>query len=206
MTIGELMDAGSGKRIYLQDRELHLEPAITLNGSPAGKDTVLKDGDTIDITFIETVADALSQLGYHDWISSLRPFHLSLNGKETYFPAFNGKLLRNGQEVKPTAMIHNLDRISFEAPAQPTLEHLLTKKKMVLTKSITISFNGEDVLLEKVFATVKRNGKELSGEDLVFSGDELMIQESETSPFIFQDVFNFVEIDMPTNTRGASSS
>ncbi|MEW4222030.1 cell division protein FtsA [Rossellomorea marisflavi] len=203
VTIGELMDEGSGKQVYLQERELLLEPGIMLNGVPSGKETVLKDGDIVDITFIETIADALSQLGYHDWISSLRPFHLSLNGKETYFPAFNGKLLRNGQEVRPTAMVHHLDRLTFEAPSQPTLGLLLNKKKMLLTKSITISFNGEDVTLEKVFTTVKRNGDELSGEDLVFSGDELMILESADSPFIFQDVFNFVEIDMPTNTRGS---
>ncbi|BCB05294.1 cell division protein FtsA [Bacillus sp. KH172YL63] len=202
VTIGDLVDDSSVKTIEVDGHPHQLTPLVYRSDRPASIDDPIQDRDAIRIKLIDTLEDALTHAGFSSWIEDTKPFRLSLNGKDTFFPAFAGKLLLNGVGAKPSSKIQHGDTVSFQKPHTPKLRDILSKKQLVPNTSIRITYNGQEVELTKNSSRILRNGIALSMDDKVFSGDRIEMAEQYTSPFIFQDLFTAVEITMPTHSTG----
>ncbi len=204
LKIIDLIDPPTPKSVLLEGKQYDVSIHVRRNGKEASLQDTILDRDEIEVQFIETIKDVLTKLGFQSWIEELKPFHVVLNKKETFFPKFSGNILVNDIAVKPSYKVQDHDRITITKSQNPTLREVLDKKHLqdFGLSSITVLFNNTKVVLEKQNLDVSRNGKPISNEDIVHSGDELRIKKTEAEGFIFQDLFRFVEIEMPENASG----
>ncbi|WP_374054642.1 cell division protein FtsA [Rossellomorea sp. FM04394] len=203
VTIGDLIDASSSKQIVIGDKDYVVTPLVYRNNQTASLDETIQDRDSIRIELMESLFDVLKHFGYEEWIKSTKPYRISINGKETFFPAYSGKLFINGFEAKLSSKIQQNDIVSFKPGSTPTVKELLAKKQLTAGSTILIAFNGKKVELMKESSRVYRNGTHLKMEDRLSSGDTIEIEAQQMSSFIFQDLFNSVEVNMPAHANGS---
>ncbi|MFI8686035.1 cell division FtsA domain-containing protein [Rossellomorea sp. NPDC077527] len=202
VTIGELVDTSSSKHIVLDGKPHLFTPLVFRDNQTGSMDEIIQDRDVIRIEWIDTLMDLLTHVGYHDWLEGIKPFRISINGVETFFPVYSGKVFIHGMETKLSAKIKDGDVISFKSAITPTVKDLLVKKQLTTETAIRITFNGEEVFLTKESSRITRNGTKLGMDDRLYSGDSIEIEEQQTGSFIFQDLFNAVEINMPSHSNG----
>ena len=203
VTIGDLVDTSSSKQIVIDGSPHLLTPLVFRNNQTGSLDEFIQNRDVIRIELIDTLMDLLTHMGYHHWLESSKPFRISINGVDTFFPSYSGKLLIHGVEAKLSAKIHEGDIISFKPAVTPTVKDLVIKKQINMEAGIRITFNGQDVFLKKEGSRITRNGSKLEMDDHVFHGDSIDIAEHQAGSFIFQDLFNEVEINMPAHSNGS---
>jgi cell division protein FtsA len=196
--IAELVDDLPVKNLLINETAHTLSPRLLRNGKNVTLDETIQDGDTIHYEARETIADALKKLGYEKWLDKWKPFRLTINGKETFIPSFSGKVYVNGTEAKPSATFSHNDKITLRDPENPTVRQLLRKRSEFRESSIEVMFNGSPVILKQE-ARVYKEGRPLNPDETVHSGDKLTIEEKTGHSFIFQDVFNHVEVAMPAS-------
>ncbi|MGM0842677.1 MAG: cell division protein FtsA [Bacillota bacterium] len=202
VTIGDLLDTSS-KQIVIDENPFLLAPLVYRNDQPASLEEIIQDRDSIRIELMESLFDVLKYSGYEEWLESTKPYRISINGKDTFFPAYSGKLFINGFEAKLSSKIQQGDIISYKPGFTPTVKEILAKKQLTTGASITITFNGKKVELMKESSRVYRNGNRLEMDDRLISGDSIEVEEQQISSFIFQDLFNTVEINMPSHANGS---
>ncbi|MHA7138521.1 cell division FtsA domain-containing protein [Rossellomorea arthrocnemi] len=202
VTIGDLLDTSS-KQIVIDENPFLLAPLFYRNDQPASLEEIIQDRDSIRIELMESLFDVLKHSGYEEWLESTKPYRISINGKDTFFPAYSGKLFINGFEAKLSSKIQQGDIISHKPGFTPTVKELLAKKQLTTGATITITFNGKKVELMKESSRVYRNGNRLEMNDHLFAGDSIEMEEQQISSFIFQDLFNTVEINMPSHANGS---
>lgn len=202
VTIGDLLDTSS-KQIVIDENPFLLAPLVYRNDQPASLEEIIQDRDSILIELMESLFDVLKHSGYEEWLESTKPYRISINGKDTFFPAYSGKLFINGFEAKLSSKIQQGDIISYKPGFTPTVKELLAKKQLTTGATITITFNGKKVELMKESSRVYRNGNRVGMDDHLFAGDSIEMEEQQISSFIFQDLFNTVEINMPSHANGS---
>ncbi|MCP3741121.1 cell division protein FtsA [Rossellomorea sp. BNER] len=198
--ISDLLDAIPTKNIKINNKSFEVSINVKKNGNLVGLNEIVSDQDRIEVEQTQDIKDVFLQLGYQKYLT--HPFRVTINGKDTFFPAFTGKLKANGIDVKPTYIVQNNDSIEYNQPENPTLQMILAKKQMNLEKEIMVFFHEEEVRLKKQIGEVLRNNKKLSLDCLIQSGDSIQYKINEDATFIFQDIFRHVEIEMPTNAKG----
>ncbi|WP_080844403.1 cell division protein FtsA [Cytobacillus gottheilii] len=201
--IHDLIDELPNKTIYVNDQEYTLHAIITRNGEPVGTNHLVLDHDVIKCTVPDTISEMLTVLNLQNLLDRLKPFKLKINGKDTVIPSFSGTLLRNGSQAKMHNSIEHGDKITISNRTEPTLKDLMHVKQMDLECTLPVSFNNKEIQLKKPLVKFKRNGEELALEDFIFDGDALNYIEIKQEPFIFQDIFKAVEINMPQNANGS---
>src|SRR5699024_11607352 len=79
----------------------------------------------------------------------------------------------------------------------PITNHKLKKNiDKMPTHKIEVTFNGELVEMSKKQIVIYRNEQELSQAEKIHNGDILTAEETSLRPFIFQDVFRYVDIEL----------
>lgn len=68
---------------------------------------------------------------------------------------------------------------------------------------LPVYFNDKKITLTKQLAQIQRRGQLLQMEDLLFSGDDIRIEQKPFEGFLFQDLFAFVDINMPQSGGGS---
>jgi hypothetical protein len=197
--ISELMDELPDITLFINEKAHTLSPLLLRNGTTVSPSELIRDGDSIQYEAKETIADALKKLDYEKLLEKWKPFRLTINGKETFFPSFSGKVFINAMEAKPSTSVSHNDQITFKSPDYPTVEQLLMRRSDYRERSIEIVFNGTPVTLKQEAADVYKGDQPLKMTDRLESGDSVIIKEKAGHSFIFQDVFNHVEIAMPAH-------
>lgn len=203
LQISELIDEVPQKKVYINEQEYQILPTIIRNGEVVSLDTYLEDRDKIECNMPETIEELLISLNRVELLNSLKPFRLTLNGKETFIPSFSGRLFRNGIEVKAFSSFEDLDQIVIEKKSPKTVRELAEKKQIILSQSIPVFYNGKEIELTKRITEFRKNGAVLSEEDYIKDGDSLFYEQRRLQPFIFQDLFSFVEIEKPAEVHGS---
>jgi hypothetical protein len=130
------------------------------------------------------------------------PFYINLNRTKVPLPKFTAKIYKNGLETKLSSTIQDKDKITIKKENQPKLLDLLSEKGLSLYYQIPVIFNGEQITLHKNMMEVYRNGELLQEESLLFVGDNIQSVEKNIEPFIFQDIFRYVKIQLPSVQSG----
>jgi cell division protein FtsA len=200
--IADLIEPTPPKTIYINGKPVKHSLTINKNGKKASTNEKVQDKDTIQITYNDQLSYVLESHGFSNWLEQWKPYRITLDGKDTFIPLFSGKVLVNGKEVKPSYKVESNDTITLQKPTIPTLGMLAEKKQQPFYRKIDVSFNGEKVSLYKECIQVYRNGELIQKEDLVKSGDRLKVAAKNLQQFIFQDLFQHVDIEMPANATG----
>lgn len=202
LQIKELIDEVPSKIVSINGEDYEVKPCIKCNGQVVSGENYIEDRDKIECLIPETIEELLVALNLRELLDSLKPFRLTLNGKETFIPSFSGKVYRNGFEVKSYNSFEHLDQIVIERKQPKTIEELAEVKQLILSQTIPVFFNGEEIQLKKKITEIKRTENTLTNEDLIHDGDSLTIETKRIQPFIFQDLFNVVEVEKPAQING----
>lgn len=198
LQIKDLIDEIPMKTLSINGEDYQIKAKILQNGRTVGEDAWIEDRDTIECIMPETIEEILLSLNLRELLDAIKPFRITLNGKELFMPAFSGRLFRNGLEVKLNSGYDHLDQIIIEKKLAKTVRDLAENNQMILHQTIPVFFNGEEIQLTKNITEVKRNGQVLGEDDEILDSDSLTYEQKRLQPFIFQDLFNFVEIEKPT--------
>jgi cell division protein FtsA len=201
LKIGDLIDHLPNIKISLNHKEIEIPSEIISNGLKVTKEKLIEDRDEILVRQPKTIDDVLSLVN-PDLLSKLEPMRIHINGMVSEFPSLSGKVFLNGKEVKKQTEISQYDLIVITDRDELTVEKLAELKKIKLNYSIPIFYNGQKVTLTKKMAEIFREGNTLLESEQLFNGDQITINHKEVDPFIFQDLFKHVEIEMPTNVKG----
>jgi cell division protein FtsA len=200
--IKDLLDGLPEKTVTINGKPYTFTAKITCNGLSATTDRLISDRDRIECKFPESIEALLTTLNLQSELEKCRPFRVKLNGKETFIPPFSGKLYRNGIEVKLSTSYEHLDALTIENKKQPTVRELAEIKQVILSQSIPVSFNGKQIVITKRLTEFIRNQETLAEDDLIFDDDHITYEQKKMEPFIFQDLFNHVQINMPEKSTG----
>lgn len=200
--VSDLIETQPEIKLTINGEQHNVPLKLLINGTRSSLDTVVKDRDIIEVESLPTIETALKLSHYEDLLKHLRSFHITINEKETFIPAFSGRTTVNGRESKLTTVLKDGDALELKKPEMPTLKMIAEKKQMHLFDKIKVFFNDEELELGKEVIEVFRNGEKLDEKSIIQTGDKLTAITKESSSFIFQDLFRHVEINMPTNSQG----
>lgn len=203
LSIGELMDDIPMKEVEINGKTYKVEPTFFCNGKMVQSNYVLNDRDSIHFQFPKTLEDLFHCLNLIHFIEELRPFHLTINGKETFFPSFSGTLYRNGVETRLQSSFENRDQITLQLKQDITVQDLANANQYILTQTMPVTFNNQEILLKKTITIVTREEQTLFEDSMIYDGDILSITHQRLEPFIFQDIFKEVDIQLPKEANGS---
>lgn len=198
----ELLDGFPLRTVKINGQSYTIQANIVCNGLPADSEQIIHDRDQIECIFPRTIEDLLVELGLQKKLLKLRPFRIQLNGKDTFFPQFSGKLFRNGLEVKLTSGYSHLDELLIEDKSPLTVRQLAETKQVILSQSIPVIFNGKEMTVTKMITEFYRGHELLSEDDFIFEGDEIQYQQKKLEPFMFQDLLRNIQIHLPDKHSG----
>ncbi|MGM0843901.1 MAG: cell division FtsA domain-containing protein [Bacillota bacterium] len=200
--ISDLIETQPEIDLSINGKPYSLPKNLTVNGKPSSIDSLVKDRDVIEVEPSPSVEVVLKRTGHETLTQHLKTYHITINEKETFIPAFSGRVTVNGREARLSTLIKNGDIIEVRTSDNPTLGMISEKKQMNLSYRITVFFNDKKLELSKEAAEVFRLGEKLEADSLIQTGDKLTVVAKEPGEFIFQDLFRHIEIDMPSNAGG----
>lgn len=199
----ELLDGFPPKTVKINGQPHRIRAKIVCNGIPADSDQVIHDRDQVECIFPRTIEELFVELGLQQELVKLRPFRIQLNGKDTFFPSFSGKLFRNGLEVKLSSSFSHLDELVIEDKKPVTVRQLAETKQVILSQSIPVIFNGKEMTVTKKVTEFYRGTELLNEEDFIFEGDDIRYKVNRMEPFLFQDLLKVVQIHLPNKHSGS---
>ncbi|WP_409289860.1 cell division FtsA domain-containing protein [Peribacillus sp. SCS-37] len=195
--VKDLLDDIPRKAITINGIHYVVEAVIKLNGRTSSGEEPLKPGDSIICRLPDTISALLEALKLNSLLASLRPFSVKLNNKVFTIGRAAGRIFKNGIKAKPHSLYEDDDVLLIERSGPITVKRLAEELQMILDYAITVSFNGKKIQLKKDITSFYRGDEKLDEEEIIRDGEELRMTERKIEPFIFQDIFNIVEVDMP---------
>jgi cell division protein FtsA len=195
----DLLDEIPNKKITINGKQYEIKATVYQNGQAVSPETSVNDRDVIVVKMPETIEQLLKELNLSHLLDEVKPFTVKINESLVELNHFSGKLYRNGIEVKPHSSFEDGDIIEIINGIKPTIRQLAEAKDIRLTYSIPVTFNGELVSLSKTIAEFYKEGQLLYEDDVVENGTILELVEKKLEPFIFQDIFSYVQIDIPAS-------
>ncbi len=197
-TIQDLLDVASVMTVIFQGVLYTLEPVITINGNPAGLSSVLHERDKVQVEPIQTIEQFL-KTRHPKYLEKLTPYSIKINNQNYVVPRLSSTLSINNSPARLSSPIQQDDVIHIEGNRSPSLHEVAECLDKKLTDKITVFFQGDLVELTRECATVSLQNKKLSSADLVPNGSSIIWEEKENTPWIFQDVFRYMEWTLPKN-------
>src|SRR5690625_235716 len=202
VTIETLLDDIPKMRLQFNNQTYNLEPQFYVNDLLKGSRYVIQDKDDIRIRQAKTIKDFFSNFSIEH---EQNAFIVFVNHQQVELPQGKTRLLHNGQP----AMLHNRlehdDHIQLNMAHEQTVSDLLQQINKDYWTSINVTFNKQPVQLKKQNITVTHNQEEIDPDTMLSNNDQLYIQDKQTEPFIFQNVFRYIDLEDRKSTRLNSS-
>ncbi|WP_163539216.1 cell division protein FtsA [Gracilibacillus sp. YIM 98692] len=198
-TIEEFIGETTPITISLNDTTYAMHPTVQVNNHEVPTAYLLKDGDHVTFNKNIYVRDFLDFINVNTDMN--QPFSIYANDKLITYQEWSQTLKRNGNIINDHTILNNSDQLTIESGFQPTVLDLLKMEQRDYEIKINITYNQKPLTLSKPILTVFRNGKKLSLDDPIYHQDSLQIVKEKESPFIFQDIFRFISLDLQ-NVKG----
>lgn len=202
-TVKDLIEEIPSIRLKINDTETTVQALILKNGKITNLHEEVKERDKIDVQLPKTIKDVLAILERFDDIESARPFYVYLNGQKIALPVAKTTFLVNGAKAALETEIFDGDELYIQKHEvkKPMVKDLLEALNLPQKTSISVFFNDEPLTIEKPVTVIQRNEQELTETDELEPFDQLKSISYEKSPFIFQDIFRKVQIDLAPQTN-----
>jgi len=198
--ISSILDEIPTKSFYVNGQSYTITASILLNNKTVSKHELLSDRDHLICNVPTTIEECLQMIGLIDELEKLKPFSLEINDKVTPLPAFSGKLFKNGLETSKESKLENGDILVLKPVKEPSLIEFVIETNIQHLQALPIFYNGQSIVIEKTIQEFYRNGIKLSEKDVLYNGEKLEVKKRKVEPFIFQDLFAAVEIDIPNSS------
>ncbi|MEH7886027.1 cell division FtsA domain-containing protein [Bacillus sp. JJ1609] len=200
LTLHYLIGEVPKKAVMINGSKHEVSSVLTCNGLLAPMSKEVEDRDQITFDMPVTIEDLLKELNLAEILNEVRPFTITMDGKVTKIPAFTGKVYLNGIESSIKQPFEHLDDIRFERSSQPNISTAAEMLDLKVSESLPVFYNGKELLLAKQLMEFYRNDIKLKPEDILFNGDHLTTRQRKLEPFIFQDIFNFAQVQIPKDS------
>lgn len=177
---------------YFENELVTLPTKILVNGTIRNRDYIIQDQDNIEWKEKLTIQD-FSELKS---IPTKDAFHVYVNNREYTIPEASTTININGLEVSKENIISNKDKLEISSFISPTVSNLLKQLDIRMEHTCKIMFNDSPVVLRQPIALLYRNNEQLIMDSLLYQGDQIQLKEEVPKPFIFQDVFRFISLDI----------
>lgn len=194
-SIEELVGTIQEVPLFFNKKKYVLKPTYFVNDKPKTKDYIVQDKDQIIVKIPKTIHDFFT-LHLEDPLINSKPFYVKVNKQNVQLQNGNSQILLNGNPTSPSAIIKPEDEIAIFPSKEVTVNTLLNQLKKRYKYSITVCFNGETIDLVQKQIEVKRDEKQLDEDEILHEGDHITLYDKKLRPFIFQDVFRYVDIDI----------
>jgi cell division protein FtsA len=201
LTLHDLVDDVFSLTVFINEEKYHLEPYILINGEPKDFQTQVKDGDKIQITPIQTVKELLTRLNHESYLSTISPYKLTLNEQTVELKESKQTLYVNNKIATEDTLIRDQDKLTITNSKELTLGDIINELKLDMYEELPIYFDSKKINLKKLKKAVYRDKQQLKTEDIIYNQDTLFISELDPEPFIFQDIFRYVDFDL-SNLKG----
>ncbi|MCA1319907.1 cell division protein FtsA [Bacillus tianshenii] len=168
-----------------------IDPTLLINEKKASLDDYLNDRDKIVFNYPSIIKELLTEE------EDFTPFVLYLNDEKTQFEHFSKKLYVNGKKASLQDGFSPGDVIEWKEGSEATVKMLSVIQNYETKQEISVQYNGQKIVLHKTLLEFYRNGVLLTEEETLANGDHIQLMVRRKEPFIFQDIFRFVEIEKP---------
>ncbi|MDL4839376.1 cell division protein FtsA [Aquibacillus rhizosphaerae] len=196
ISIKELIGDIPSYKVIFNGKIFKIESKILINNRVVPEDYIVQDHDKIEVISKNTVEEFFKNINRPELIDTIGQFYLWVNGEKQSFSSYSSIVYINDKEANLNHLLREGDRITHKGSNNPTVKNLLNDIGREAQYSITILYNKKPLRLEKSVLDVYRDGVLMDLEDKLFSGDKIQLKEREKSPFIFQDIFRFISIDL----------
>lgn len=184
--------------IYFNNEPYNATPIIKVNNQLTDLDYLLKDGDSIELLEHIDLKTWLSQSDFHYLAHEPKVFSIYLDNKLIPLEAFSEHLLINNKRAPLNTRLRKNDHITYTPMKKVTKNILVDVLNLDLKEQINVTFNNENVTIEKDKQVLYHQNRQLNDEDIIEPLSKLTLKPVEVSTFIFQDVFRYVEFDLIT--------
>ncbi|WP_456277969.1 cell division protein FtsA [Bacillus sp. AK128] len=199
ITVRELVDEPPAKTVTINNKVLEVKATIIKNGKTVSFEDMVHDHDHIDYHFPETIEQLLQSFNQSELLNMIKPFVIFINSKKVPFPSFKGKIFRNDVVVQASSSYNHNDVIEIKTGQPILLKDVASLHQILLTDTTTVFYKGEKVDLKKEQVRIIRDGEVLQETSVIRNGDSLQTITNQESPFIFQDIFRFIDLEVPTS-------
>ncbi|MCT2535011.1 cell division protein FtsA [Aquibacillus koreensis] len=196
ITIEELVGDMPSYTIFYNDTPYKLTADLFVNDNKTEKDYVVQDNDSIKVASNKTVKEFFTFIQKQDLLSKAGQYSITINGENKSISKYSSTLLLNGKDANLDGVLKEGDRITFKSGDVPTVKSILDDMEINTNYSLTIIYNHKPLRLEKQMVEVYREGNLLDLSDSVVSGNSIQLKKKEQSPFIFQDIFRYIDLDL----------
>lgn len=197
--ISSILDEIPSKSFHVNGQTYTISATILLNNQKASKHVHLSDRDHLVCTIPTTIEEGLISINHQKELNTVKPFSLQIDKRILRVQAFSGKLYKNGLETSKESKLQDGDTLVLKPMKEPLLKELLIEANIKQSHTLPILFNGHSIELEKTIREFYRDGILLSENDVLHNGEQLVTKKRKVEPFIFQDLFTAVEIDIPNS-------
>ncbi|MGY0694764.1 cell division protein FtsA [Virgibacillus sp. FSP13] len=201
VSLAELIGETSALTIYYNSVAYPLKTTFYVNKERKEKDYILNDKDQVVLHQPRTVQDFIETLRSEERYA-ISPFYVFVNGQKVMMKSNETQLFVNHKQANLNQVLKDGDKLLMQATHTPTIESLLEQLDLPDRDSIKITFNDQPIVLEQQLTHVYKNQQELTKDSSLKLGDKLEITQQDITPYIFQDVFRYVDIDLSLATGG----
>ncbi|SFM09133.1 cell division protein FtsA [Gracilibacillus orientalis] len=194
MSLEEFIGETSSITVYYNQKAMKMKPKILVNNEKTNNSYLLKDGDKIEYSHNITLKDLLHYYQISEQVNT--PYTIWIDDNKKVLEDYSQTLLHNGKPAKIDTLLKNGDKLETYAANIPPLQELLEKLEIRYQNEMTITYNKKRLTLSKDLVKVYRRGEVLSLEASIEDQDKLQIFEQKADPFIFQDIFRFISLDV----------
>ncbi|AXI09732.1 cell division protein [Oceanobacillus sp. 143] len=195
VTLGELIGEVPSLKIQFNQQLTEIKPIIYVNKRIKNWDYHVQDNDDIVIEEVKTIEDFLRNSTSH-MVSETEVFMIYVNIEAINLDVGATQYYLNGRQVSIDHPLRQHDQLIISDARTPTVRDLLTKVGLDFWQTIKITFNGKVIHLQQPILRILRDGVELHEDNVISRLERLEIKERPPEPFIFQDVFRYVDIDL----------
>ena len=200
-TIKELLGEIPTITVFFNEKRYEIPTIYNVNGIQVDENYTIQDSDKITFTKLKTIKEFLTTVVKDD-LKSFQSFHLFVNNEKVQIQKGQASLLLNGKKVDWSKELKNNDHLSIIPSKKITVLDVFNELDKPYWDTISVQFNGKPLKLKRKKFTVIREGVELKDNSTVFKNDQLIVKEQTLKPFIFQDVFRYVDLDI-SNIHGS---
>jgi len=199
VTIGELVDINKEIPFYYNNEKYYLTSSYVVNGQEVDPTYIVQDNDDIVIRTVETIHDFLHMMNDKQF-QKPKFFSVIVNDQTIEIKEGNPTVLLNDKAAKLSTPIRENDVLSIEHAKKVTVKTLLHQLHKPNSFSIKVTFNGKPVELKQQLISIQRHNELLKEDTELQHGDILTLTEKKVRPFIFQDIFRHVDINLTNKT------
>ncbi|WP_449537277.1 cell division FtsA domain-containing protein [Ferdinandcohnia sp. Marseille-Q9671] len=200
--IKDLLDDIPSKSITINGETCMVKATITQNMQSVHPENYVHDHDEISFYFPETIGEALLALNHPVCNEILQEYRISLNDQPIRLSEYTSTLMKNGIEVPLHSTYMNQDTFEIKQGMVLTLKGLANAQKLKVEDSIQVFFQEKEVTLTKPLLEFYRHGTKVNLQDRINHGDKLQMTTKNSEPFIFQDLFRFIDLQLPATASG----